>query len=408
MAKMREVTIATHNGSKVRTAHNIRAKSCVEKEPHIDPNGHYEIWQHEEPRKAYDRIFGQALKEYNEKQTREDRIIKSYYNKVAKSSTQHPAYEMIIGIYGNVTDGEAREIMKTFVNTWKERNPNLELIGAYYHADEEGKPHCHLDYIPIAHNYTKGLSIQAGLVKALGEQGFEKENNITAQIKWEKRENEYLENLCKERKLEVLHPQKDKIKHLHTAEYKEIKTIESNIAKKEKIYAKAEKRAEKAIERKRRAFSRSYKKLKDGRIGFAYDKELANEIKYLVEDRKSDVKKLINSDVSLQAEKDNINQILEQAEQLRLFHKEELEKVRKTQLNQRKIIEERAKELANERVDGFLETRYNNPKDRGAEARLRKFCSEIEFSNGKTALQLFDEMENARKIKDREEWIKGR
>lgn len=64
--------------------------------------------------------------------------------------------------------------MQEFVSTWQERNPNLELIGAYYHADEQGEPHIHLDYIPVAHGYKRGLETQTGLVKALQEQGFEK------------------------------------------------------------------------------------------------------------------------------------------------------------------------------------------------------------------------------------------
>lgn len=54
--------------------------------------------------------------------------------------------------------------MRKFVEEWQERNPNLELIGAYYHGDEPGaEPHVHLDYIPVAHGYTKGIETQTGL-----------------------------------------------------------------------------------------------------------------------------------------------------------------------------------------------------------------------------------------------------
>lgn len=46
-------TISTHNGSAVRQAHNLRTKACVEKEPHINPDGVHETWQHETIREAY-------------------------------------------------------------------------------------------------------------------------------------------------------------------------------------------------------------------------------------------------------------------------------------------------------------------------------------------------------------------
>ena len=94
---------------------------------------------------------------------------------------------MIIGVYGKeVDDDTGKQIMRDFVDSWKERNPNLDMIGAYYHADEQGKnPHVHIDYIPVAHGYRRGLDTQNGLVKALGEMGIQKNGRSTAQIQWE-------------------------------------------------------------------------------------------------------------------------------------------------------------------------------------------------------------------------------
>ena len=81
---------------------------------------------------------------------------------------------MIIVVYGQDCPKDLGKVIKQqFVQEWQERNPNLALIGAYYHADEQGEPHVHLDYVPVAHGYTKGMDTQAGLVKAFGEMGFE-------------------------------------------------------------------------------------------------------------------------------------------------------------------------------------------------------------------------------------------
>ena len=219
-------TISTHNRSSVSRGHNLRQENIVSKESHIDPDGVHETWIDEAPREAYERIFGDAVREYNGKQTRADRQIKDYYNHVRDDAKKHCVYEMIVGVYPadgeHITGIQEKVILKQFVNNWNKRNPNLEIIGAYFHADEQGKaPHVHIDYIPVAHGYKKGMKTQNGMVKALGEMGFKGQGKVTAQILWEKRENEYLEGLCNSFGIPVEHPDAGKgVKHLHTQTYK--------------------------------------------------------------------------------------------------------------------------------------------------------------------------------------------
>lgn len=218
-------TIATHNGSAVRQAHNLRAASCLAKEKHIDPTRPHEVWHHETINHAYHRLFDQARADYNAKQKRQDRkLTGSYLAEIEKDQKKHPCYEMIIGVYGNeVSETLSKRILKDFAKSWQDRNPSLELIGAYFHADEEGKnPHVHLDYIPVAHGYQRGPETQTGLVKALEQQGFVKKGKSTAQIQWEARENAYLESLCRERGLAVEHPNsgEKQLKHIETRIYK--------------------------------------------------------------------------------------------------------------------------------------------------------------------------------------------
>ena len=52
--------------------------------------------------------------------------------------------------------GKAKRALIEYVNTFEQRNPNLKLIGAYIHMDE-ASPHLHLDYVPVAHGYKRGL-----------------------------------------------------------------------------------------------------------------------------------------------------------------------------------------------------------------------------------------------------------
>ena len=46
-----------------------------------------------------------------------------------------------IGNRNNAVDAQTgKQILREFVNLWSDRNFNLELIGVYYYADEEGFP----------------------------------------------------------------------------------------------------------------------------------------------------------------------------------------------------------------------------------------------------------------------------
>lgn len=222
-------TISTHNGSSVSKRHNERDKAVCDKESHIDLSKPHENWINIDHKQAYDEIFGEALEKFNARQKRSDRRISSYYDHIRHDKKKHVAYEMIIGVYDTRTSTSVkRDILKKFVDTWSKRNPNLKLVGAYYHADEQGKdPHVHIDYIPVARQCKRGLDTQNALNKALSQQGFvAKSKSVTSQIMWERSENEFLEKLCNERGIEVEHDYTKRV-HLDTDLYK--KSMERSV-----------------------------------------------------------------------------------------------------------------------------------------------------------------------------------
>lgn len=188
-------TISFHNGSSWSRGHNVRDKRFVKEQAHIDTSlsKNNVILMDELVRKAYDRIFGEAVAEYNAKQKRSDRRIDNYYNKIKNDKKKHIVYECIVQIGDkNDTGNNApleKEALKRFVEDWERRNPNLKLIGAYIHADEpDGTVHLHIDYIPVA-ECSRGMKLQNSLDKALQQQGFKTENiHKTAQIAWQDRE----------------------------------------------------------------------------------------------------------------------------------------------------------------------------------------------------------------------------
>ena len=364
------VTISTHNGTSVAREHNIRNKKVVSKENHINPDGIHETWVDEPIRQAYERLFGESVRNYNNKQTRPDRKINSYYNTICKDKKKHPVYEMIIGVYGKSEDGspicsieQGKEIMKKFVDTWQERNPNLELIGAYYHADENGEPHVHLDYVPVAHGYIKGMETQTGLVKALSEQGFEKNGRATAQIQWEKRENDYLTNLCEDVGLTVIHPQIEGRKHIETQTFKLQKQIEE--------------------------LQEETDKLKN-----AHSEDLLEKAKFLksIMEKATGGKRLTKEEIS---KIENIAAIVEEFQKYTESAKKVLATARSKEKSANKLIDnlneqihKQAEELAKESVSVALQ---GTVTDRAK--RLETYCSKLKFSDGTTALDSFEKEE---------------
>ena len=291
-------TIATHNGSKVCREHNIRSPHVVSKLSHIDPHGRYEVLKDEKVREAYKRLFGAAQIAYNQRQTKEDRKIYDYFQTVERDAKKHVAYEMIVGVYGaDVSEREKEEIIKEFAAGWDERNPNLEVIGCYFHADEEGGMHIHIDYIPVARHLTRGMAVQNSLTQALGQMGFKTtKSRHTAQMQWEKRENLYLEELCRERGINVERP------------IGEREHIETDLYKLTKEHEKVENRLTETLERQK-ASEAEVNALRAQRGGFGRIGPLQKDIADLKRDKELLERELQKKDGEISRLKNEVHQL---------------------------------------------------------------------------------------------------
>ena len=191
----------------------------------------------QEPLKdAYEKCFGQALRDYNAAQKRKDRQKDDYLKEIENSGNKEKTfYENIVQI-GKKTDTpvadengvmteEAKaaiEVLDRYAKTFQERNPNLYLFNCVMHLDE-ATPHLHIDYIPVAHGYKNGMKTRNSLTKAFQQMGFAKavsrKQNET--VAWQEREREYLTELCREQgiEIEVLGVQRD---NLSLSEYKAV------------------------------------------------------------------------------------------------------------------------------------------------------------------------------------------
>ena len=129
-------------------------------------------------KKIYHELFDEALKRYNEKQTRADRRIENYYEKIRNSKQEKPFHELIlqIGDKENMSaESEsgilAREVLNEYYRGFQERNPQLKVFSAHLHMDE-ATPHLHIDFVPFTTGSKRGLDTRVSLKQALAAQGF--------------------------------------------------------------------------------------------------------------------------------------------------------------------------------------------------------------------------------------------
>lgn len=135
-------------------------------------------YRNEDIRAVYHELFDDALAHYNEKQTRRDRVIDDYYEKIRTGKQEKPFEELIIQI-GNKDDMNAssengqlvRQMLDEYMQSFQQRNPTLRVFSAHLHMDE-ATPHLHIDFIPFTTGSMRGLETRVSLKKALEALGF--------------------------------------------------------------------------------------------------------------------------------------------------------------------------------------------------------------------------------------------
>ena len=129
-------------------------------------------------KKVYHELFDEALERYNTKQTRSDRKIENYYEKIRNSKQEKPFHELILQISDKENmnaeseNGQlAREVLDEYYRGFQERNPQLKVFSAHLHMDE-ATPHLHIDFVPFTTGSKRGLDTRVSLKQALAAQGF--------------------------------------------------------------------------------------------------------------------------------------------------------------------------------------------------------------------------------------------
>lgn len=163
---------------------------------------------HQDLDSAFEEHFGDAIKAYDSKQTRNDRkygSVEEYMVRLKHSKNGEKLfYENIVQIGDmkdsgtSTADGKVcAQILNEYALSFEKRNPNLKVFNMVLHLDEK-TPHLHVDYIPVATGYSQGLGTRNSLSKALENQNFSNEKRNKYQnslLSWQKSEREYLKEL---------------------------------------------------------------------------------------------------------------------------------------------------------------------------------------------------------------------
>ena len=174
-----------HNSRKFHAKNTDSERSCLNVE-----------YCNENVKDVYHELFDEALAWYNEKQTRSDRRIDDYYEKIRSGKQEKPFHEIILQI-GDKDNMEAKtengqlaaKGLDKYMRDFQRRNPTLRVFSAYLHMDE-ATPHLHIDFVPYTTGSKRGLDTRVSLKQALSALGFKggtrRETELNQWVAYEK------------------------------------------------------------------------------------------------------------------------------------------------------------------------------------------------------------------------------
>ena len=200
----RTISFMTGKGSLNHNSRKFHAKNTDPKRTHWNVE-----YCNEDIKDVYHELFDEALKRYNDKQTRKDRKIDDYYEKIRSGKQEKLFHEVIIQIgdkdnMGSETvEGQlAAKVLDEYMKGFQERNPTLRVFAAHLHLDE-ATPHLHIDFIPYVTGSKRGLDTRVSLKQALSVLGFKGGTRMETELnQWVAAEKEQLASIMLEHGIE--------------------------------------------------------------------------------------------------------------------------------------------------------------------------------------------------------------
>ena len=169
----RTISAMVGKGTVNHNSRKFHAKNTDRERSHLNVE-----YCNENIKDVYHELFDEALARYNAKQTRKDRRIDNYYEKIDASKQEKTFHEIILQV-GNKDDMNATtengrlaaKVLDEYMGDFRQRNPTLRVFSAYLHMDE-ATPHLHIDFVPFTTGSKRGLETRVSLKQALAALGF--------------------------------------------------------------------------------------------------------------------------------------------------------------------------------------------------------------------------------------------
>ena len=158
--------------------HNLRTCYSTRNMPdhiHADRTADNVILVNRDIKELYRELFDDARRAYNAKQSRDDRKIGDYLEKVRADKRLHEVYEFVVQVGNrekNAGEKESVAMYREWLSLFQQKyGKNFEVKQAIVHLDE-AVPHMHFEVVPVAHDCKRGLATQNSMKKALKQAGF--------------------------------------------------------------------------------------------------------------------------------------------------------------------------------------------------------------------------------------------
>ena len=243
----KEMSVSFHIGSKNNAIPNLKKLKTIfihnlrkyekSNNPDLDLNlSQYNIILQgtnnlvEDLKKLYKNEFDEAVYNYNQKQSREDRKIISYLNKIEEDKQKNIATEIIMQLgdkedWQNIDLQDKKKMAEVFKNSLNVlENKGFKVANAVLHLDETS-PHLHIIGVPIGTNFKKGMEKQVSSKSVFSVDKLDKLRDEIEKTLITDFNKTYNVNIEKKQEKALLQ------EHLSVKDYKELKPVIDKLIK---------------------------------------------------------------------------------------------------------------------------------------------------------------------------------
>lgn len=243
----KEMSVSFHIGSKNNAIPNLKKLKTIfihnlrkyekSNNPDLDLNlSQYNIILQgtnnlvEDLKKLYKNEFDEAVYNYNQKQSREDRKIINYLNKIEEDKQKNIATEIIMQLgdkedWQNIDLQDKKKMAEVFKNSLNVlENKGFKVANAVLHLDETS-PHLHIIGVPIGTNFKKGMEKQVSSKSVFSVDKLDKLRDEIEKTLITDFNKTYNVNIEKKQEKALLQ------EHLSVKDYKELKPVIDKLIK---------------------------------------------------------------------------------------------------------------------------------------------------------------------------------